>query len=233
MELYYVLTVLDRNKRDRMEKVYKTVGLKVAQTLLGRGTASQEHLSMRGLTRTEKAVMATVCDRPTLKKLVHEAKVQLYIDIPGNGVLMAVPIKSVGGAQTLAYLTDNRPADHEKPDMTFEYELIYVILNEGHSDEVMDAARPAGATGGTVLAAKGTGLMSAEKFSGLSIANEREVILIVARSNAKAAIMRAIIEKAGTHTRAGAICFSLPVSQVAGLRRLDEDENEEPLPQVP
>ncbi len=230
MDLYYVLTVLDRNKRERMEKVYRSVGLKRTQTMLGQGTASQEHLSVRGLTRTEKAVMAAICDRPTLKKLVHEAKVQLYIDIPGNGVLMAVPVKSVGGARTLAYLTDNHPADHEKPDMVFPYELIYVILNEGHSDEVMDAARPAGATGGTVIAAKGTGLKSAEKFRGLSIANEREVILIVAKASAKADIMRAIVEKAGTHTKAGAICFSLPVSQVAGLRRLDDEEEEKAAP---
>ena len=34
--------------------------------------------------------------------------------------------------------------------MNFEYELIYVVLNEGYSDDVMEAARPAGATGGTV-----------------------------------------------------------------------------------
>ncbi len=107
--------------------------------------------------------------------------------------------------------------------MNFEYELIYVILNEGHSDEVMDAARPAGAMGGTVISAKGTGIRQAEKFQGLTLASEKEIILIVARSTAKAAIMRAIIEKAGLHTKAGAICFSLPVSQVEGLRRLDDE----------
>jgi nitrogen regulatory protein PII len=47
-------------------------------------------------------------------------------------------------------------------------------------------------------------------------------ILIVARADNKADIMQAIIEKAGTQTPAGAICFSLPVSQVAGLRRIEE-----------
>jgi len=36
--------------------------------------------------------------------------------------------------------------------------------------------------------------------------------------------MKAIMEKAGVQTEAGAICFSLPVSQVAGLRRLEEEE---------
>jgi nitrogen regulatory protein PII len=78
--------------------------------------------------------------------------------------------------------------------------------------------------GGTVIAAKGTGLMQTEKFRGLSLATEREVLLIVASTAKKAAIMQAILEKAGPDSSAGAVCFSLPVSQVAGLRRLDEEE---------
>lgn len=69
--------------------------------------------------------------------------------------MLAVPLKSVAGARTLAYLTDNREMGG-KPSMEFAHELIVVILNEGYSDFVMDAARSAGAGGGTVLHAKGT-----------------------------------------------------------------------------
>ena len=61
---------------------------------------------------------------------------------------------------------------------------------------------------------------------GSSIAAGEKVILIVAKAANKAAIMKAIIEKAGVQTKAGAICFSVPVSQVAGLRRLEEEEEE-------
>ena len=119
-------------------------------------------------------------------------------------------------------LTGGQAVNSGKPDMNFEYELVYVILNEGHSDEVMDVARPAGAAGGTVISAKGTGINQTVKLKGLSLADRKEVILIVARADNKADIMRAIIENAGTQTPTGAICFSLPVSQVAGLRRMEE-----------
>ena len=210
MELYCVMTILDRSRRTVQEKIYESLGLKAALTMMGRGTATQEHLSMSGLSPTEKAVMATVADKDTTKKLIRQTKIQLYIDIPGNGIMVTVPIKSVGGAQTLAYLSGNKQVNQEKPEMVFDYELIFVILNEGHSDEVMDAARPAGATGGTVISAKGTGIMQAEKFKGLSLAEEKEVVLIVAKASTKAAIMRAIIEKAGTQTKAGAICYPFP-----------------------
>ena len=88
---------------------------------------------------------------------------------------------------------------------------------------VMDAARSAGAGGGTVLHAKGTGAIGTEKFFGVTLANEKDVIYIVASGKEKAAIMNAINKDAGPSTAAGAISFSLPVSDVAGLRRLDDE----------
>ncbi len=128
----------------------------------------------------------------------------------------------------MAYLTDNKTVSGEKPDMNTTHELVVVVLNEGCSDMVMAAARPAGATGGTVLSGKGTGARESEKFLGISLANEKEVVLIVAEKEKKAAIMKAVMEKAGPGTDAGAICFSLPVTNVEGLRRIDpEDEAED------
>ena len=135
--------------------------------------------------------------------------------------MLTVPLKSVAGGKTLAYLTDSQKTGG-KPSMEFKHELIVVILNEGYSDFVMDAARAAGAGGGTVLHAKGTGSRRAEKFFGVSLAEEKDLIYIVAHSDEKAAIMSAISEKAGPGTKAGAICFSLPISSVAGLRARDE-----------
>ena len=107
--------------------------------------------------------------------------------------------------------------------MNFEHELIIVILNEGCSDMVMDAARSAGATGGTVLHAKGTGKTKAEKFFGVSLAEEKDMIYILTSSGRKAEIMKAISRDCGPETPAGAICFSLPVTEVAGIRRLDDE----------
>ena len=106
--------------------------------------------------------------------------------------------------------------------MQFAHELIVVILNEGYYDYEMEAARSAGAGGGTVLHAKGTGRAKSETFFGVSLADEKDIVYIVAHADEKAAIMQAIADNAGPGTRAGAICFSLPISQVAGLRERDE-----------
>lgn len=108
-----------------------------------------------------------------------------------------------------------------------EYELIIVILNQGYSNLVMDAAREKGAGGGTVIHAKGTGMEKAEQFLGVSIAAEKEMIFIVTRSKGKNDIMKAIMEKAGMDSKARSIVFSLPVTSTAGLRLQEEDTSEE------
>ncbi len=222
MELYYLITITDRDKSQLVSDVYENADTNLTLTRLGQGTATDSHLSVYGLDATDKAIISTVVNGQQAAQIFKAARRKLFIDIPGNGIMLTVPLKSVAGGRTLAYLTDCEKSGGV-PEMNFEHELIIVIANEGHSDYVMDAAREAGAGGGTVLHAKGTGGHRAEHFFGVSIANEKDMVYIVAHADEKAAIMKSIDEKAGPGTRAGAICFSLPISAVAGLRARDND----------
>lgn len=223
MELYFVVSILNRRNAPKMLAIHESLNLSVVLSSLGKGTATSEHLSLHDLEASEKAVIWTVAGEPLAKQLMRTAKRKLFIDIPGNGIMLTVPMKSIGGGKTLDYITDGQNLGGGTPQMKFEHELIIVILNEGHSDTVMDAARGAGATGGTVLHAKGTGRTASEKFFGVSLAEEKDLIYILASSSKKSEIMKAITSNCGTGTKAGAICFSLPVSEVAGLRRLDDE----------
>ncbi len=222
MELYYVIAITDHDRGEAMNALYRAAGLRGILSMPGRGTATSEHLAIYGLDATEKYVISGVGNGDEAEGLIKSAKRKLFIDIPGNGVMLTVPLKSVAGGKTLAYLTDEQKLGGA-PRMDFEHELIIVILNEGYSDFVMDAARAAGAGGGTVLHAKGTGGTRGEKFFSVSLADEKDMIYIIAHRDEKAAIMRSINEQAGPGSRAGAICFSLPISSVAGLRAREEN----------
>jgi len=101
---------------------------------------------------------------------------------------------------------------------TDKHELILVILNEGFSDSVMDAARESGARGGTITHARGTGNKEIEKKYGVVITPQKEMIYIVVDSSIKDQVMSAINKVAGIDTKAQAIIFSLPVSNVSGLK---------------
>lgn len=95
--------------------------------------------------------------------------------------------------------------------------LIVAVANEGRTDTVMNAARAAGAAGGTVIHGKGTASEEAAHFFNISIASEKEMIFIVSKKEQKAQIMRSVLEKAGPGTEAGAVLFSLPVTSVEGF----------------
>ena len=96
------------------------------------------------------------------------------------------------------------------------------LQNRGGARE-RGAAGAAGARGGTVLHGKGTGAKDAPKFYNISIAEEKELVLIVAAADQKSEIMREILHKAGPGTAAGAIVFSLPTTEVAGFGLLEEN----------
>ena len=100
--------------------------------------------------------------------------------------------------------------------------LIIAVANEGRTDTVMNAARAAGAAGGTVIHGKGTASEEAAHFFNISIASEKEMIFIVSKKEQKTQIMRSVLEKAGPGTEAGAVLFSLPVTSVEGFGLFDD-----------
>lgn len=105
---------------------------------------------------------------------------------------------------------------------TLSFSWIIVIAEQGYTELIMNAARAAGAYGGTVIHAKGTGMEIAEKFMHMSLAAEKEVIYIVTKTEQKNPIMQAINKNAGPDSKAKAITFSLPVTDTAGLRLIED-----------
>ncbi|MBQ3048211.1 MAG: P-II family nitrogen regulator [Clostridia bacterium] len=101
--------------------------------------------------------------------------------------------------------------------MENNFELIVSIVNRGHSDNVVDGARDAGARGGTIFYGRGTSNNEKDSIMGISIEPEKEIILTLTEKADKAKIMTAICERNNMNDPGAGICFSLPVSQVRGI----------------
>lgn len=213
----YVITICNPKSLELLTEICSGLELAMTTVLHGRGTAVKSMLDILGIESSEKRILFTVADGAKTQKLIELAKERLYIGVPGHGVIVSVPIKSVGGGLTMAYLNGGDENAKYTPNINYSYELIVAVTNEGMTDTVMNAARSVGAAGGTVLHGKGTGDSGDERFLNVSIAKEKEIVLIVAKADKKADIMKAVIEKAGPSTEAGTIVFSLPVSDIAGF----------------
>ncbi len=115
--------------------------------------------------------------------------------------------------------------------MNFDHEVILCIVNSGFSDDVMEAAREFGASGGTVIRARGTANPEAEKLFGITVVPEKEVVMILIPSNLKNDILHALYKAVGLKTPGQGIAFSLPVDAAVGLtpgpEKKDNKENKE------
>ena len=223
-ELFLMVTITDRNKARVFHEFYKEKGLEILLTTLAFGTATSKMLDTFGLEASEKAVIFSVLTKEVWQEIKKSLYHDMKIDIPGAGVAFIIPLSSIGGKRELYFLTQNQNFEkgEESSLKDTKFELLVVISNQGYIELIMDAARNAGAAGGTVLHAKGTGMESAKKFFGVNIAAEKEMTFIVTTKEQKNSIMEAIMEKAGMESKAKSIVFSLPVTSTAGLRTLDE-----------
>lgn len=198
------------------------------------GAAASALLSSLGLEASEKRMIMTVTPRRRVSRLFRGFVEEMGIRLPGRGIALGLPLTAVGGQTALSLLLGERQSmdPNEVSDMNttvYPYSLVLAICESGFSDAVMDAARSAGARGGTVVHAKGTAGELAKKFMGVSLASEKEMVLIVTAEAQRTDIMRAVMDQAGIHSPAHAVVLSLPVSEVAGLRSVQPgDEEPEP-----
>ena len=190
---------------------------------LCRGTATDSMLDILGLEATEKIMFEAVVRDSQISELKKNLVTKMNIETSGNGIAIFLPIDGIGGEKALKYLAGESPvvkSEEIKMENNNKIVLIMSIVDKGYTDSLMDSARQAGATGGTVVKAKGTGADIA-KFFGVSISEEKEIVYIVADKEKRDDIMHAIMQSSGTATEAHGIVFSLPVDSVMGIRSLE------------
>ena len=112
-----ILTITDRSRGGDFSAWFREQGATLVLTALGRGTATTEVLDCLGLEATEKAVL--LCMLPSRKGLLRKAAKDLWLDVPGRGVMMAVPVSSIGGASAKNYLLQGEAEDRMEKKSRF------------------------------------------------------------------------------------------------------------------
>ena len=110
--------------------------------------------------------------------------------------------------------------------MKYKHEAIFCIVNSGFSEAVMDAAKKAGARGGTIINARGTAGKEAETFFHIAVQPEKEIVMILVPKEIKDDVLSALYEAVGLDTAGQGIAFSVPVESVVGLTNAPEKTEE-------
>ena len=106
------------------------------------------------------------------------------------------------------------------------FELIVCIVNAGFSQNVMEAARAAGARGGTIVRGRGSANPEAEEFFNITIQPDKEIVFILVKASIKDTVLKAVYKNSGLPTEGQGIAFSLPVERTTLLKEELERPNE-------
>ena len=223
LELKYLMVITKRDYAEQYLEFFNRNGVKGVLSTLCNGTATDLTLNSFGIENTEKIMLETIVTEEQAKEIAKGMVLEMNISAVGNGIATFTAIDSVGGMSSLKYFAGEITPQQKEENKKMESKsvLIITVVDKGNVDLVMDAARSAGASGGTVVKAKGTGAELA-KFFGVSISEEKELIYIVASRENRDAIMHAIMEKAGRNTDAHGVIFSLPIDSVIGIKAFEE-----------
>ena len=207
---------------EKAVKVLEESGVPLQHRMDGHGTASREILDMLGIDSGDKALLMSVLPKSFADEMLVKLRRSLRLGTAGSGIACTLPLTGASKrmVQMLTTVNEERRSAQARrlPIMeTNAYQMVIALVNQGYSEDVMAAARPAGAGGGTVLHSRRVGSDETLTFWGISVQPEKEIVMILCRQENKSAIMKAVADSCGMKTEAQGLVLSLPVETVVGI----------------
>lgn len=194
------------------------------------GTAPSEIMDILGVGNADKHMLLSLLPTASANKMLRKIYRKLTFGVPGNGIAFTIPIESSNGVmvQLLKHLDGGNLANLERKEETsmaeYTHSLIIAAVNHGYSEELMNVARAYGARGGTVMHSRAIGDEKAVNFWGVTLHEEKELVMILADQKSKLRIMQAISENCGMNSDAKGIVFSTPIDKVMGLSFVSDED---------
>ncbi|MBR4288901.1 MAG: hypothetical protein IKT50_05655 [Clostridia bacterium] len=215
-----LITITSLKLADKADKVYREKGIPLHYRLSGVGTAPSEILDLLGIGSSDKGILIGMMDKEKADRMLCELEHEIHFGMPGHGFAFTLPLTAATN-HILKIIKQQKNEISERKESIImpdtKYSLVAAVVAQGYSEDVMSAAREAGARGGTIIHSRR--VVDTEEMTvwGLSLQEEKETILIVATEENKLAIMQAISEKYGMQSEAKAAVLSLPIDNVIGL----------------
>ena len=210
------VAIAQRGRGAKCAKIFSDCGIMVQYIGLGHGTANSEIMDLLGLDEPEKDVVLGLTLSGNIHEAFHRLGEEMGFGERGTGIGFSLPVSSVNeGAAARIDLPKNY--ERSSADMQERFEMIVTVVDGGMTEIVMDSAKAAGARGGTVLKCRDMSPDNARKVFGVTIRQDREILMLVVPKTEKEGIMKAICAAVLDETGEHATAFSLAIDDVVGL----------------
>lgn len=224
-----LVSIVNRGSGRRVKAILNERSAALSISFTGYGTARSALLDYLGIGETEKTVVLSLIPETDERTILKQIKTELSLYLAGKGISFTMPLSAVSGMIANGLMnaaTEKTLEDKVMKQEDRAYNLIVCAVGANHVYEAVEAARAAGASGGTVIRARATDNQKAEQFIGVGLLREQELLLILAKTEAAGPIMDALNEKVGIKTEAGGVIYALPVDRTS-LSDFDAEKREE------
>lgn len=217
-----LMSIVERGQGKELTRFYSSHGLTCHFQTVGRGTASSDLLDILGVGSAERDVIISFGENAVMQRMLWQLQEEEEPSVRVKGITFSMPLTALNtlAAAVLMRETESKNekgAKSVQQKMKEEHSLILIVVNQGHTDEVMNTARSAGARGGTIIRSRWAGSEEAETFYGITLQAEKEIIAIVAGAERRKLIMESVNKKHGMNTAAGAMICSVAIEQMQRL----------------
>ncbi len=195
---------------------------------IGHGTARSHHRSYFGIDDVEKRVTFSLIPSNIEKSILTSIGKELKLYLLGRGIAFTTPLSAISNIVEEPILASVEKAKSTaKKEKKIMHELVIAVVDEKYSDVAVEAARTAGATGATVFHTRSVDNAKIEQAMGTALAEDTDTIFFLTTSEYKLKIMEALRDSAGLKTDGSAVIFSVPVDELVGIGRFEENSDEE------
>lgn len=215
-----LVTIVERRQGQQMAKLYSENGVEWHYHSVGLGTASSELLDVLGFGTAERDILFSMAEGSKVSRLLFLLNNDLRGRVQSKGLAFSAPLTGLNSLVAAMLMEDISVIKEEGEVLMQEKSnnsLILVAVNQGHTDVVMETAKKAGARGGTILRARFNGTEESKKFYGITLQEEKEIIVMLVTNQTRNLIMESINKEHGVNSEAGAMICSMAVEQVVRL----------------
>jgi nitrogen regulatory protein PII len=213
-----IISIVPHDKGEKLTKAAVNAGCGGGSVMMGRALAKSNFGAILGTGETTKDLIFMVVEGQKKSSIMNAIYESTQNEKTNFGEIFTLDVDSLlkAGANSEG---EEKMCENENKETSRD--MITVIVNKGYADDVMFAARKAGATGGTVINARGTAREDDEKFFGVHIVPEKDMLVIVVEHDKKEAVLSAIKEVKCLKEPGMGIAFSSPVTdfELLGKRK--------------
>ncbi len=190
----------------------KRNGLSGGTIMLGRGTVHNRLLELLELTDIRKEIVIMVGEKSIARATLEATDEELNFARPNHGIGFVMRVGAFIGTGNYEY-----EFNAEDGGVDELYKAIFVVVDKGKAETVMNVAKEVGARGGTIINGRGSSIHETAKLLNMEIEPEKEIVLMLTRSDSANGIVKAVRDNLKIDEPGNGIIFVQTVLETYGI----------------